>query len=377
MLPYADEVCVLTRSNNKAVIESDPLSNSPGLHFIYYDLPRWALWLKKRAWFAHFYFTLWQWGAYKLAARHHHLQPFDAVHHVTLVTAKYGSFMGKLGVPFILGPIAGGEHAPLRLRRSMPFTGKVRELLRDFGVLFQRYSPLSRSAYSAAKRIYVTTSDSFQTIPAKFHFKAAVHLAVATHGNAVQDHERRPPEFPRFIFAGRLIYLKGAHFAIRALAEARKVLPAATLTLVGSGPDEMWLRNIASRLSLTEAVEFTSQLPRHKFLNLLGAYTALVFPSLHDTGGMVVLEALSQGLPVICLDLGGPGVIVNSFCGIVIPTVNSGESEVISSIADAMINFGKMAVSEWKSLSSGAISRANELSWNNLTEFIIGRVDPG
>jgi glycosyltransferase involved in cell wall biosynthesis len=161
------------------------------------------------------------------------------------------------------------------------------------------------------------------------------------------------------------------------LAEARKALPAATLTLIGSGPDEQWLRRIANRLNLAEAVEFAGQLPRQKFLDLLSSYTALVFPSLHDTGGMVVLEALSQGVPVICLDLGGPGVIVNSSCGIVIPTVNAGETEVVSAIASAMITLGKMATSEWKSLSAGATARANELSWDKLTECIVSPVGPG
>jgi glycosyltransferase involved in cell wall biosynthesis len=109
----------------------------------------------------------------------------------------------------------------------------------------------------------------------------------------------------------------------------------------------------------------------------MSGYTALVFPSLHDTGGMVVLEALSLGVPVICLDLGGPGVIVNSSCGIVIPTVHAGETEVVSAIASAMITFGKMPISEWKSFSAGATARANELSWDKLTECIVGRVVPG
>jgi glycosyltransferase involved in cell wall biosynthesis len=377
MLPFADEVWVLTRANNKVVIEADPLSYSPGLHFIYYDLPQWALWLKKHAWFSFFYFMLWQWGAYRLAAKHHRDKPFDAVYHVTFVTAKFGSFMGKLGVPFILGPIAGGESAPLRLRRSMPFTGKVRELLRDFGIILQRYSPLTRSAFSTAKRIYVTSADSMRLVPVKYRFKTSVHLAIATHGHAVQDHKRHPPEFPRFIFAGQLIHLKGVHLAIRALAEAGKVLPTVTLSLVGAGPAEQWLRSMANRLSLSEAVEFIGQLPRHKLLDLMSGYTALVFPSLHDTGGMVVLEALSLGVPVICLDLGGPGVIVNSSCGIVIPTVHAGETEVVSAIASAMITFGKMPISEWKSFSAGATARANELSWDKLTECIVGRVVPG
>ena len=63
MRAFADEVWTLTRANNQSVIEADPASMDPKLHFLYYDLPTWAKRLKKRSWFLHVYFILWQWGA--------------------------------------------------------------------------------------------------------------------------------------------------------------------------------------------------------------------------------------------------------------------------------------------------------------------------
>jgi glycosyltransferase involved in cell wall biosynthesis len=44
-------------------------------------------------------------------------------------------------------------------------------------------------------------------------------------------------------------------------------------------------------------------------------HDALLFPSLHDSSGNVVLEALSSGLPVVCLDVGGPALLVDPSCG--------------------------------------------------------------
>jgi glycosyltransferase involved in cell wall biosynthesis len=376
MLALADEVWVLTRSNNRAVIEADPLSHAPGLHFIYYDLPRWALKLKKQAWFLPVYFVLWQWGAYRLAARRHRDKPFDYAYHVTFASIRSGSFMGRLGIPFVIGPIAGGERAPFRLRRSMPIRGKASELLRDLGILFQRYSPLTRPAFAAAERIYVTTADSLRLIPPKWRTKTAVHLAIATAGHAVQNDVRRPPDFPRFVFAGNLLYLKGVHLAIRALAQAKATIPDATLTLIGDGLAEGWLRAVAKRCGVAHAVEFAGRVPRQKLVNSFQSYTALVFPSLHDSGGLVVLEALSKGLPVLCLDLGGPGIIVNGSCGIVVSTAHSQEAKIVTDIANAMISLGSMSATELECLSTGAIARANELSWDSLTERIVGRGGP-
>jgi glycosyltransferase involved in cell wall biosynthesis len=375
MLPHADEVWVLTRANNQSVIEADPLSHAPGLHFIYYDLPRWALRLKKQAWFLPVYFILWQWGAYRVAALLHRDKPFDRVYHVTFASMQCGSFMGRLGVPFVIGPIAGGERAPLRLRRGMPFRSQASELLRDVGILLQRYSPLAHLAFAATGRIYVTTADSLRLVPSKWRSKTAVHLAIATRGHAVQNEEWRPSAPPRFAFAGRLLHWKGVHFAIQALAEARNTVPAATLALIGSGPDERWLRDVAKQCGLEDAVEFAGQLPRQQLLGSLQSYTALVFPSLHDSGGFVVLEALQNGVPIVCLDLGGPGVMVNSSCGIVISTAGADEAQVVNGIANAMVSLALMPAAEWQRLSAGAIARANELSWARLTDSIVGRGD--
>lgn len=370
MLPFADEVWVLTRSNNRGVIEADPSSANPKLHFIYYDLPRLFRELKKKPWLLHAYFMLWQWGAYRAAVRHHRQRPFDCVYHVTFVSMLAASLMGRLEIPFVIGPIAGGERAPFRLRRSMPLKGRLTELLRDVGVVFQRCNPLTRAAYAAASRIYVVTPDSLRLIPKKWHFKTQVQLGVAISKHGMKTALRQPATAPRFVYIGRLIPLKGVHFAIWALAEARRTIPEATLTLIGSGPYEHWLRDIAKRSGVADAVEFKGLVPRIQLLESLDNYKALIFPSLHDTGGMAVLEAMTCGLPVVCLDLGGPGVLVNDSCGVVIPTAKTSESEISNSIAKAMIRLGGMSVQELRELSQGAIRRAEEFSWDRLTERV-------
>ena len=375
MLAFADEVCVLTRSNNQSVIEADPLSHSDGLHFIYYDLPSWALKLKRHKWFTRAYFVLWQWGAYCEAARQHRDKPFDCVYHVTFASMQFGSFMGKLGIPFIVGPISGGERAPFRLRRSLPLCGQATELARDLGIFIQRCSPLSRAAFAAADRIYVTTRESLRLIPRKWRYKTAVQLAIAINDCTDLNIQRQRPDFPRFVYAGSLVYLKGVHLAIRALAEARATARGATLTLVGDGPAEKWLRSVAEQYGVTHAVEFAGHIPREQLIKVFSNYTALVFPSLHDSGGIVVLEALSRGIPVVCLDLGGPGIIVNSACGVVVPTVGANERGTVTRIAASMSFLAAMTDAQMAQLSQGVITRANELSWANLTKILVRPID--
>jgi len=372
MLPYADEVWVLTRANNQEVIDADPKSHAPGLHFIYYDLPRFFLRLKKRSWFLPFYLIFWQWGAYRVAARYHRSKQFDCVYHVTFSGTHAATLMGKIGIPLIIGPIGGGERAPLRLRRSIPFRCKIKELVRDLRIFLHRYGPLTRSSFAAAERIYVTTPDSLRLVPPKWHFKTEVQLSIATPGQIKQEAELKPQVSQQFVCFGRLLHWKGVHFAVRAIAEARRTIPAARLTIFGKGPEEQWIHNLAKKIGVQDGVDFIGWVPRRaQILESLHTYNAHIFPSFHDSGGLVALEALAAGLPVICLDIGGPGVIVNESCGVVVPIEGADEAKVVTGIANAMIRLASMAPQEFEALSRGALARARELSWARLTERVV------
>jgi glycosyltransferase involved in cell wall biosynthesis len=80
---------------------------------------------------------------------------------------------------------------------------------------------------------------------------------------------------------------------------------------------------------------------------------------LHDSGGFVVLEALSRGLPVVCLDLGGPRDMVTSDSGIVIETKGRNTAQVAIIMADEISRLLETPM-ELTKLSAGAFARAHE-----------------
>jgi glycosyltransferase involved in cell wall biosynthesis len=89
---------------------------------------------------------------------------------------------------------------------------------------------------------------------------------------------------------------------------------------------------------------------------------ALIFPSLHDSGGSVVLEAQANGLPVICLDLGGPATLVTSETAIVVATGGCDESQVVDGLAHAL---ARLAGDERRrvAMAEAAIVHAGNMSW--------------
>lgn len=356
------EVHVLTRANNVQAIENE-LANLSGLKLTIhgYDLPQWARWWKKGSRGMRLYYVLWQRGAYRCAQKLHAGERFDLVHHITFGVFRHPSFMGRLGIPFIFGPIGGGEYAPQSLLHSLPLRGRIAERMREAANRAASLDPLVQAAFRRATLICCNTPETIERVPASYRNKTICVHDVASDAAAIAANPSSGAG-PCFLFAGRLLYWKGVHLALRALAELRREIPDAELTIVGDGRDRAWLESIARQLQLGKAVQWRGWLPRAEVQRLYAAHCAFVFPSLHDSGGTVVLEAMSQGLPVICLDLGGPGSILPADCGAKIAARGRGEEQVIADLAEAMKKFA--ANSGWRDeVAVNALKAARAMTW--------------
>jgi glycosyltransferase involved in cell wall biosynthesis len=120
----------------------------------------------------------------------------------------------------------------------------------------------------------------------------------------------------KLLYVGNVIALKGLDLALEALAASQT---DAHLTLIGDGDFMEPARGMAQQLGLSSRVQFKGRLPQPATLAAYPDFDVFVFPSLHDTGGYAVLEAMANSLPVICLAVGGPAVMVNASAGFAIP----------------------------------------------------------
>ncbi len=368
------EVHILTRINNVAAIERS-LPEVPGLKLYVhgYDLPIWARFWKKGLRGVQLYYLLWQWGAYRRARVLHKNLHFDLAHHITFAVYRYPSLTSRLGIPFIFGPIGGGEYTPPMLLRSAPWRARVSEFIRWAANRIASIDPLVRDTFRRATLILCKTPETFAAVPIWAREKCIYIQDVATNSNLLAESPSVGSETARFLFAGNLLHMKGIHLILRALKIVRSEIPDATLTIVGDGRDRIWLQNLARQLGVDEAVEWRGQLPRQEVIGLYASYTAFVFPSLHDSGGTVVMEALSQGLPVVCLDLAGPGAILPEDCGIKIPAHCRSEEQVAASLAGAMKKLACDSVLR-RDLAENALAAARRQTWEAIVSHAYDEV---
>lgn len=359
------EVWVITRTNNAGAIEHAlAWRRDAGPQFVYYDLPRWASGWKRGARGVRTYYILWQWGAYRLARRLCRNTRFDVVHHITFGVFRHPSFMAFLGVPFVFGPVGGGEAAPRELRATFPLHGRVIDGARDVANWMVRIDPLMAAVYRRSSAILCKTGETRDAIPARYRGKCRVQLEVGIDDpgeRSIQPHTREDGRF-RILYVGRLVYLNGVHLALAALARLRRTHPQATLTVIGSGPDEAWLRRAARRLGADEAVTWIPWLERAAVMRAYAGHDAFLFPSLHDSSGNAVLEALASGLPVVCIATGGPAVLADASCAFLVPPGKPGET--VEALAAALARLADDNVLA-RSMFEAAVLRARQqFSWD-------------
>ena len=162
----------------------------------------------------------------------------------------------------------------------------------------------------------------------------------------------------RFIHVGRLVFFKGTHLVIEALAKTHNDV---CVDIVGRGPQLEACRALVQRLGLERRVRFLDwYASQDDFLKTLPDYRGMVLPSLEDSNGIVIQEAMAAGLPPVCLDWGGPALLIDhERTGFLIsPTsvehITTGIAECLDrlatdhELAESMSKAGRSAASEWR-----------------------------
>jgi glycosyltransferase involved in cell wall biosynthesis len=121
-----------------------------------------------------------------------------------------------------------------------------------------------------------------------------------------------------FITIAALEYKKGHDILINAFAKAFKNNPGYRLIVVGEGPMKAELIKLAENHNAGETIQFTGGKSKTEILELLDNADVMVLASRVETFGVVLIEALSRGLPVIGTRSGGPEYIIQEHCGILI-----------------------------------------------------------
>jgi glycosyltransferase involved in cell wall biosynthesis len=315
------DVWVLTPESERSAIENYEDTDLPAnLHFVHCDLPAWVRPCNQGTTIRyHLHYHLWQILAFFVVRRLHRRLAFDFVHHLTLGAHWKPSFLALLPIPFIWGPVGGGELTPKRLSPVLSRKGRLFEMIRAVRLALVESDPFVKITARRAQIILAKTEET----AARVRRLGGRHIRVISEAGLPEEELHRLTLLPaksgapfRFLSMGRVLYWKGFEIGIRAFARLCTQLPETEFWIVGDGPELPRLRRVAEEVGVASKLRFLGGMPRTQALEVLSECDVLVHPSLHDSGGWVCLEAMAAARPVICLNTGGPALQVTSETGI-------------------------------------------------------------
>ncbi|MGH8231329.1 MAG: glycosyltransferase, partial [Steroidobacteraceae bacterium] len=144
------------------------------------------------------------------------------------------------------------------------------------------------------------------------------------------------PDRPLLLYVGRVAHEKNIEFLLHALVALRRTRPGVLLVIAGEGPAREHLQAKVTQLGITSDVQFIGYLDRERALaDCYAAANVFVFASRTETQGLVLLEAMAQGCPVVSTAHLGTASILQPGCG---ARVAPEKPEVFAQIIEAILD---------------------------------------
>jgi glycosyltransferase involved in cell wall biosynthesis len=305
------------------------------------------------------------------------------LHHVTFGSFRFLPRYDRLGIPYTLGPLGGGEGVGIRLllQSGLPRTVLLQEAARSPLNEAIRLKPDTRRVIRDATGVLSTTRETAALL-AKIGAKRQEvvfpdALPVAPDADRVMEDRRLQAsrlgaEF-RCVFSGRAAWWKGPQLAIRLIARLRARGLHCTLVLHSEGAAIPQLRRLSAELGSGDAVLFPGYASREGLAQAYRQSHVFLLPSMHESSSSALLEGFATGLPSITLGVGGTATIATGATGLNEPVEDieawyeQGCATIERWVADPLA---------WLACCRAAVDRAQQFTFDGLAETVADVLRP-
>lgn len=304
MCKYHD-VWVLTRANNQPAIENYYKSHEGcprSLHFLYYDLPKWlSFWKRKRFGYRQYYY-LWQIGAYLKWRKFVNGSQFDIVHHLTFANIAMPSLFMCCKPLTIWGPI-GYFPIPKPILESLPFKIRILEKIRKSIMWFMMHlDPLRILTEHAADCIieepnrYLTSCFGDQS---KIYNLYQTGLNCKEPDYILPERDRENDNKTRLIICSEFYHWKGVTYACEIFGRIAEKRDDIELDIYGRGKEEKNMKKILSQYHVENKVKWHGYVKKHEMMIALQNADIFLYPTYHHGLATIVLQAMYAGVPMV------------------------------------------------------------------------------
>lgn len=331
------QVSVVTRTENRENIQRYLQENQINNIKVYYcDVPDMLNIYYKMHKGYHIYYLMWQKVAYHLVKKINQKEKFDIIHHVTLGDFRYLGPYWKLGSKVVFGPVGGAQLTPKVFApyvKNEKISEKIRECINTLVMKVPSYRKTlnKTSLILAANKETQKILQNYMDNPEKCELLTENGVRCEKLNGYI---EKESTKNTILLWSGRMVNRKGLSF----LLDAIQLLPKEKnfqLVLVGEGPEEKILKEKTTKLGLDDKVIFAGRVTYETMQEYYKKADVFVFPSLRETTGTVLFEAMSNGLPIISFNQNGAQLLLDDSCGIRV-NIDPSLANILKSFANAI-----------------------------------------
>ena len=325
------QIFVLTEERYKSYLKE--LIANKNLNFIFHTIKLINISKVKSNFILRLYYYIWQLTAYFKIKKEFGINYFNIIHHVTWGSMRWPILLSNLKSVFIIGPIGGGVDTPSNLFKGFTIWQIIVEKMRTVNNRIINLSPLVNQMFKNSAIVYAANLETKQIILKKYHPKVQIMSVVGLGNQDVFNNQNKEKKL-KIVFLGRLIYWKGIYMILDILNKIDKSIKY-KMFFIGEGNELNKILSFKKKFPNID-IEIKS-INNKRVIKFLSDKDILLFPSYRESGGLAILEAIKAGVKVICLDLGGPKLLVDENNGYKINIENKSFFEISNEIAK-MIN---------------------------------------
>ena len=318
------ELYIITEGEFREKIEEvvPTLEQGKNMHFFYNPVSeeiRKMCW-NQGDWRFYKYYKEWQWKTYLMAKDICKQEKMDVLHQLNMIGFREPGYLWKLsqenGVPFVWGPIGGLKQFPTAYLKEAGLKMQLFMRLKNFLNIWQlKHEKRVDEALKTAKLLISSIPDSYRALK---KYKGLESIVIPETGCFLSEDistSRFDTEEFHIMWVGKFDFRKQLPLALQAVALAKN--PKLKLDVYGSGSvDQVEMaKNIAEELGISDLVIWHGNQQNDVVMEAMRKAQLFFFTSVNEDTSTVVLEAVSNRLPVVCFDACGMSAVIDDSVG--------------------------------------------------------------
>lgn len=371
------ELYIITEGEFREKIEAvlPALEQGGNMHFYYNpvsDEIRKMCW-NQGDWRFYKYYRQWQWKTYLMANEICKKEKIDVLHQLNMIGFREPGYLWKLsqenGVPFVWGPIGGVKQFPTTYLNGSGFKMQLFMRLKNFLNICQlKHNKRVGKALETAKLLISSIPDSYRALK---KYKGLESIVIPETGCFLTDDistARFDQEKFHIMWVGKFDFRKQLPLALQAIALANN--PKLKLDVYGSGSMSQVekAKYIAEELGISQQVVWHGNQKNDIVMEAMRKAHLFFFTSVNEDTSTVVLEAVSNRLPIVCFDACGMSAVIDNAIGRKIALSNPSDSaHDFAHILNELEGDRELL----KQMSENCKQRQMELSWEVKAKHVV------